>query len=224
MGLSHALYAIFHRESIASLRDLGATLNPLFFFIMVICLIPFGMHAEKSSLEKIAVVSVWVAGLLAILLSSDQLFRQDHHEGTLEQWALSPYSLPLLLFFKVMMQWILTCFPLVLAVPFAALFLGLPSECIPVFMLSLMLGTLILHFFNAVIAALLLGLQRGGLLISVLALPFYVPVMILGSQSVYEVLAGQNPLALLMLLAGFFIFTITLAPFAIAYAISLSIE
>ena len=224
MSLFRTLKTIAHREVLCQFRDWAGMLNPLFFFILVITFIPFGLPAQKENLQFVSVVSVWVAALLAILLSADHLLKADYQEGILEQWVISPYPLSLLLLTKIICHWALICCPILCALPLACLFLSLPTAALPILMVSFLLGTFALTLLNALIAALLLGLSRGGILTGVLALPFYIPVMILGSQSVYEVLSFHSPWGWVALLGAWAMMTLILAPFAVAYAVKLSFE
>ncbi|MGH8355519.1 MAG: heme exporter protein CcmB, partial [Pseudomonas sp.] len=166
---------------------------------------------------------VWVAALLAVLLSLDGLFRSDFEDGSLEQWVLSPHPLPLLVLAKVLAHWLFSGLALVLLAPLLALMLGLPARCLPVLLLSLLLGTPVLSLLGAVGAALTVGLKRGGLLLALLILPLYIPVLILGSGALQAALQGLPAAGYLLWLASLTALAVTLTPFAIAAGLTISV-
>ncbi|WP_122739160.1 heme exporter protein CcmB, partial [Pseudomonas viridiflava] len=166
---------------------------------------------------------VWVAALLAVLLSLDGLFRSDFEDGSLEQWVLSPHPLALLVLVKVLAHWIFSGLALVLVAPVLAMMLGLPGHCVPVLMLSLLLGTPVLSLLGAVGAALTVGLKRGGLLLALLILPLYIPVLILGSGVLQAALQGMPATGHLLWLGSLTALAVTLTPFAIAAGLKISV-
>ncbi|MNO93493.1 Heme exporter protein B [compost metagenome] len=166
---------------------------------------------------------MWVAALLAVLLSLDGLFRSDFEDGSLEQWVLSPHPLPLLVLAKVLAHWLISGLALVLLAPLFALMLGLPGRCLPVLLLSLLLGTPILSLLGAVGAALTVGLKRGGLLLALLILPLYIPVLILGSGALQASLQGLPTAGHLLWLSSLTALALTLTPFAIAAGLKISV-
>lgn len=163
------------------------------------------------------------AALLAVLLSLDGLFRSDFEDGSLEQWVLSPHPLALLVLAKVLAHWIFSGLALVLLAPLLALMLGLPSHCLPVLLGSLLLGTPVLSLLGAVGAALTVGLKRGGLLLALLILPLYIPVLILGSGALQAALQNMPATGHLLWLASLTALAVTLAPFAIAAGLKISV-
>ena len=172
---------LLRREARLLFRRPAELANPLVFFAIVVAMFPLAVGPESQLLQTLSPGLVWVAALLAVLLSLDGLFRSDFEDGSLEQWVLSPHPLPLLVLAKVLAHWIFSGLALVLLAPLLALMLGLPSHCLPVLLGSLLLGTPVLSLLGAVGAALTVGLKRGGLLLALLILPLYIPVLILGS-------------------------------------------
>jgi heme exporter protein B len=197
--------------------------NPLVFFAMVIALFPLAVGPELQLLQTLSPGLIWVAALLAVLLSLEGLFRSDFEDGSLEQWVVSPHPLPLLVLAKVLAHWLFSGLALVLLAPLLALMLGLPARCLPVLLLSLLLGTPILSLLGAVGAALTVGLKRGGLLLALLILPLYIPVLILGSGALQSALLGLPAQGQLLWLASLAALTVTLAPFAIAAGLTISV-
>jgi len=212
------------REMRLNFRRPAELANPLLFFTLVICLFPLALGPHSQLLQQLAGGLLWLAALLAVLLSLDGLFRADFDDGSLEQWLLSPAPLPLLALGKVLVHWLCSGLALVLLAPLLALMLGLPARCLPVLMLSLLLGTPVLSLFGAVGAALTLSVKRGGLLLSLLILPLYVPLLILGSGAVQADLQGLPASGQLLWLASFSVLSLALCPFAIAAALSISVS
>ncbi|HLD14878.1 MAG TPA: heme exporter protein CcmB, partial [Burkholderiales bacterium] len=167
---------------------------------------------------------VWVAALLAAMLSLNRLFANDHADGTLEQLVLSPYPLTLLVLAKTAAHWVVSGLPLVLLSPLLALQLQLPTEAMGTLMLSLLLGTPVLSLLGSVGAALTLGLRGGGVLVSLLVLPLYTPVLIFGASSVTAVVEGLSTEAHLSLLSAFLVLALSLVPWATAAALRVSLD
>ena len=197
--------------------------NPLVFFSVVVALFPLAQRPQSAFLQQAAPGLLWIAALLAVLLSLDGLFRADVEDGSLEQWVLSSHSLVLLVSVKVSAHWLCSGLALVILAPLLALMLGLPSHCVPALMLSLLLGTPVLSLLGALGAALTVGLQRGGLLLALLILPLYIPVLILGSGALQAALQGLPVTGYLLWLACLAALAITLAPFGIATGLSICI-
>lgn len=174
-------------------------------------------------MQSISPGLVWVAALLAVLLSLDGLFRSDFEDGSLEQWVVSPHPLPLLVLAKVLAHWVFSGLALVLLAPLLGMMLGLPLRTLPVLLLSLLLGTPILSLLGAVGAALTVGLKRGGLLLALLILPLYIPVLILGSGALQAALQGLPAAGHLLWLASLTALAVTLTPFAIAAGLRISV-
>ncbi|MFR0674559.1 heme exporter protein CcmB [Enterobacterales bacterium AW_CKDN230030176-1A_HGKHYDSX7] len=216
--------SMMRREARVLCRRPAELINPLVFFALVVALFPLAVGPETALLRTLSPGLVWVAALLAVLLSLDGLFRSDFEDGSLEQWLLSRRALPLLALAKVLTHWLFSGLALVVLAPLLALMLGLPGECLPVLLASLLLGTPVLSLLGAVGAALTVGLKRGGVLLALLVLPLYVPVLILGSGALQAALQGLPATGQLWWLASLTALSVTLAPFAIAAGLSISVS
>lgn len=223
-GPLHAAWCIFRRDLTIALRRLTDVLTPLVFFAIVVSLFPLGVGPEPGMLRLLAPGVVWVAALLAAMLSLNRLFANDHADGTLEQMMLAPQPLALLVLAKTAAHWVLTGLPLALLSPLLALSLNLPAEAMATLIASLLLGTPVLSLVGGVGAALTLGLRGGGVLVSLLVLPLYTPVLIFGASSVVAVAEGLSPQAHLSLLAAFLALALSLAPWAAAAALRVSLD
>ena len=221
--MSNVFTQLLRREARLLCRRPAELLNPLVFFAIVVALFPLAVGPESKLLETLSPGLVWVGALLAVLLSLDGLFRSDFEDGSLEQWVLSPQPLPLLVLAKVLAHWLFSGLALVLLAPLLALMLGLPARCLPVLLISLLLGTPILSLLGAVGAALTVGLKRGGLLLALLILPLYIPVLILGSGALQSALQGLPTAGHLLWLASLTALAVTLTPFAIAAGLKISV-
>jgi heme exporter protein B len=198
--------------------------NPLVFFVIVITLFPLALGAEHSLLERFAPGVLWVAALLAMLLAQESVFRSDFDDGSLEQIALSPQPLWLLVLAKVAAHWLLTGLPLVLLAPIAADALYLPRPALPTLILALLLGTWLLSMLGAVGAALTVGLHRGGVLLAILVLPLAVPTLVLGTRATDMAGAGLDPQGPLYWMAALLAMSASLAPFGAAAALRIHLE
>lgn len=216
-------FSLFKNELRLLIRRPADLVNPLVFFALVVALFPLALGPESQLLQHAAPGLVWVAALLAVLLSLDGLFRADFEDGSLEQWVLSSHSLPMLVVAKVAAHWLCSGLALVVLAPLLALMLGLPGDCIGALLLSLLLGTPVLSLLGAIGAALTVGLRRGGLLLALLILPLYIPVLILGTGALQSALQGLPAAGQLLWLACLAVLAITLAPFAIAAGLSISV-
>jgi heme exporter protein B len=191
---------------------------------MVGILFPLGVSPESSFLAQLAPGVIWVAALLASLLSVDGIFRSDFDDGSLEQMLVSPRPLLLIILAKVVNHWLISGFCLALTSPILALMLFLPSDGVSALILSLLLGTPTLSLIGAIGAALTVGLRKGGILISLLVLPLYIPVLIFGASSVQAASIGLPIDGYLALLAAMLALSVVLAPFAIVAALKISIR
>ncbi|OSO74081.1 heme exporter protein CcmB [Stutzerimonas stutzeri] len=221
--MSSVFTLLLARETRLLFRRPAELANPLVFFAIVIALFPLAVGPETQLLQTISPGLVWVAALLAVLLSLDGLFRSDFEDGSLEQWVVSPHPLALLVLAKVLAHWAFSGLALVLLAPLLGLMLGLPLGTIPVLLVSLLLGTPILSLLGAVGAALTVGLKRGGLLLALLILPLYIPILILGSGALQAALQGLPAVGHLLWLASLTALAVTLAPFAIAAGLKISV-
>lgn len=218
------LTATVQREFLLALRNRQDIINPLAFFMLVSALFPLAVSPEASELSRIAPGILWVAALLATMLSMDSLFKHDFDDGTLEQILVSPQSLTWLALAKVFAHWVLSGFLLALLSPLLALMLFLPAHAMPALFFSLLLGTPTLSLIGAVGAGLTVGLRKGGVLISLLVLPLYIPVLIFGTGAVHAGVLNLPVSGYYALLAAILVFSTMFAPFAIAAAIKLSVQ
>jgi heme exporter protein B len=199
-------------------------LSTLFFFVIVVSLFPLGIGPDMTQLRSIAPGVVWVAALLASMLALGRLFTSDLHDGTLEQLLLTPQPLYLVVLGKVLALWLLSGLPLALIAPIVGIQFGLSSDTLFILIVSLLIGTPILGLIGSIGAALTLGLRSGGVLISLLILPLYVPVLIFGAGAVDASIAGLSPQANLSLLGALLALTLVFAPWATAAALRISLE
>lgn len=214
---------LLKREALLLCRRPVELANPLVFFAIVIALFPLAVGPESQLLKELSPGLIWVAALLAVLLSLDGLFRSDFEDGSLEQWVLSPHPLFVLVLAKVMVHWVFTGLALIVLSPVLALMLGLPVQCLGVLLLSLLLGTPVLSLLGAVGAALTVGLKRGGLLLALLILPLYIPVLILGSGALQASLHGMPSAGQLLWLGSLMVLSLTFSPFAIGAGLRISV-
>ncbi len=211
--------ALLARELRLSLRSGGGAGLGLAFFLIVVLLVPFGVGPVPSLLAQIAPGTLWVAALLATLLSLDRLFQADFEDGTLDILTLSPMPLEGLVAIKAFAHWLTTGLPLIVAAPVLALTLNLPDPAFFWLVTSLAAGTPALNFLGAIGASLTVGIRRGGLLLSLLVLPLYIPTLIFGASAVSAAADGADPMPAFLLLAGITLFTLALTPFAAAAAL-----
>jgi len=223
-GLLGAIGAVLRRDLTVALRRAHDVLVPLVFFAIVVALFPLGVGPEPERLREMAPGVLWVAALLATMLSLNRLFAADHADGTLEQLLLAPHPLAALVLAKTAAHWLLTGLPLVLLTPLLALQLNLPLDALGTLLATLALGTPVLSLIGAVGAALTLGLRGGGVLLSALVLPLYTPVLIFGAGGVSAVLHGFEAQAQISLLGAFLALAVTLAPWAAAAALRISLD
>ncbi|MDX2352832.1 heme exporter protein CcmB [Stutzerimonas xanthomarina] len=221
--MSNVFTLLLARESRLLFRRPAELANPLVFFAIVIALFPLAVGPETQLLQTISPGLIWVAALLAVLLSLDGLFRSDFEDGSLEQWVVSPHPLALLVLAKVLAHWLFSGLALVLLAPLLGLMLGMPVSALPVLLMSLLLGTPVLSLLGAVGAALTVGLKRGGLLLALLILPLYIPVLILGSGALQAALQGLPAVGYLLWLSSLTALAVTLTPFAIAAGLRISV-
>jgi heme exporter protein B len=217
-------FAVLKRDLLLSFRRRSDLINPLVFFLMVATLFPLGVSPEPSFLAQVAPGVVWVAALLATLLSMDGVFRSDYEDGTLEQTLLSPQPLFVIVLGKVVAHWVLTGLPLALLAPVLGIMLFLPDGGMSGLMLSLLLGTPTLSLVGAIGAALTVGLRKGGVLISLLVLPLYIPVLIFGTGAVQAAVTGLPLGGYLALLGAMLALGLVMAPLAIGAALRISVS
>ncbi len=194
------------------------------FFVMTVILFPFGVGPEPELLQRIAAGIIWVTALLAALLSLERLFQGDYEDGSLEALILLPLPLEAQVLAKCLAHWLVSGLPLTLVAPLLGLLLHLDSAGYGTLMLGMALGTPILSLLGAVGAALTLGARRGGVLLSLLVLPLYIPVLIFGVAAVEAQIAGFGARPHLLLLAALLVLALGLVPFAAAGALRQAVE
>ncbi|MGO3295008.1 MAG: heme exporter protein CcmB [Marinobacter sp.] len=224
VGALTAMKGVFARDMKVAFRQKQDLLNPLLFFIMVVTLFPLGVSQEVSFLSEAGAGILWVAALLSVLLSLDHLFRHDFDDGTLEQLVLQPQPLFLLILAKTLAHWMLTGLPLVVLTPVLGVMVHLDGNSIAVLCLTLLIGTPVLSLIGAIGAALTLGLRSAGVLLSLLIIPLYIPVLIFGTGTVAAAAEGAPVGAYLALMGAFLMLALTLAPFAAAAALRISLS
>jgi heme exporter protein B len=215
---------VVKRDLLLAMRRRADVLTTLIFFVMVVSLFPLGVGPEPDMLRKMAGGVLWVAALLASMLSLPRMFSADHIDGTLEQMMLAPQSLTVMVLGKIVAHWMLSGLPLVLIAPVLGLQFDMPADAIGVLMLALLLGTPVLSMIGAVGAALTLGLRGGGVLVSLLVLPLTIPVLIFGAGAVEAVSGGMDAASNLSLLGAFLLFALVFSPFVAAQALRISME
>ncbi|PQO89855.1 heme exporter protein CcmB [Massilia phosphatilytica] len=215
---------IVRRDLELAWRRRSDVFTTLFFFVIVISLFPLGVGPEPALLRTMAPGILWVAALLAAMLSLARLFAPDHADGTLEQMLLSPEPLAVLVAAKILAHWLVAGLPLVLLAPLLALQFDLPPAAIGTLALGLLIGTPVLSLFGAIGGALTLGLRGGGVLVALLVLPLYVPVLIFGAGAVGAEMGGLDAAAHLSLLGALLAGAVALAPWATACALRIALE
>lgn len=220
----NVLHASLRREWRLACRNLADAANPVAFFLIVVTLVPLGTSAARGQLATLAPGMLWVAALLATLLSADQLFRRDHEDGTLEQLLLVPDALYGIVWTKVLIHWLFAGLPLVLFAPVLGMMLALPVEAMPALLLSLALGTIALALLGAIGAALTVSLRRSGLLLAVIVLPLYIPVLIFGASATAHAAAGNWPAGQLAVLGAFALLALGFAPLVIIAGLRIAAE
>ena len=218
-----AFFSLIGRDLRLALRGGIGSLVTVVFFVIAATLFPLGVGPESVLLERIAPGVLWVCALLATMLSLDRMFQDDYDDGSLEVIALGPLPLEFVVLAKVLAHWLTTGLPLI-AAPVLAVLLNMSMQGFAVLMISLLLGTPILSLIGSVGAALTVGLKRGGILISLMVLPLYVPVLIFAVGAVEGAIFGLGAQANLLILAGGFIFFLVLTPWASAAALRMALE
>jgi heme exporter protein B len=222
--LFKAFINLVKRDLRLAFRHKSEILNPLFFFVIVVTLFPLGISPEKQILAEIGPGIIWVAALLSAMLSLESLFRSDFEDGTLELMLLSEYPLSVLVLAKTTAHWFITGLPIILFSPLLGTVMFLSADAIKTLMITLLLGTPILSLIGSIGMGLVVALKRGGMLLSLLVLPLYIPVLIFSSNAVGSSMAGLSIVGQLYFLAAFLVFCITLAPIATAAALRVSLE
>lgn len=219
-----AFFTIIRRDLILAVRLRAEAVNPVFFFILVVTLFPLGVGAETKLLQTMAPGIIWVSALLAAMLSLDSLFRSDFDDGSLEQLLLSPHPLTILVFAKIIAHWLVTGLPLLLIAPLLAVFLGLLEQALGTLLITLVLVTPVLSLIGSIGVALTVGLRRGGMILSLLVLPLYVPVLIFASNAVTMAGNGFAVDAQINILIAILSLAVVLAPLPAAAALKMSMS
>ena len=224
LSLFGLLILVIRRDLVLAMRRRADVLTTLVFFVMVVSLFPLGVGPELDMLRKMAPGVVWVAALLASMLSLGRLFSADYLDGTLEQMMLAPQSLSLLVLGKIVAHWMVSGLPLVLMAPVLGLQFDMSVQELWVLIAALLLGTPILSMIGAVGAALTLGLRGGGVLVSLLVLPLCIPVLIFGAGAVEAVSTGMSVASHLSLLGAMLLLALVFTPWVTAQALRISME
>lgn len=214
--------SLLRRELMLLWRRPADMINPLFFFVLVISMFPLGVSPSPELLSEVASGVVWVAALLAVLLSVDAMFRADHDSGALEQLLAAPVPLYLPVLAKLVAHWLMTGLPLVVVAPVTGYMLHLPEQALKVLLVSLLMGTPVMTAVGAIGASLTVSLRSGGILLALLVLPLYVPVLIFGAGVVVYAADGLPVDGVLALLGAMLVAAITLAPMAVAAGLRIS--
>lgn len=219
-----ALLALLRRDLLLALRRRTELLFPVIFILVVVSLFPLGIGPSPDLLARIAPGVLWIAALLATVISLDSLFRSDFEDGSLEQFLISGQSLTLVALAKIIAHWLVAGLPLVLLSPLLGLWMNLPLRAMGVMIASLALGTPILSLIGAIGVGLTISLRRGGQLLSLLVFPLYVPILIIATGAIMAAVDGLPYSPFLGLLLAGLIISVTLAPFAAAAAIRISLS
>jgi heme exporter protein B len=215
-----AALALLRRDIALAWREGGAVGVALGFFLVVVSIVPLGLGPDLNLLARIAPGILWVALLLAALLSADRIFHNDYEDGTLDLLTMSALPLPVIAAIKSLAHWLTTSVPLALLAPVLGLLLNLPLQAMPMLVLSMLAGTLAVSFVAAIGASLTLGLRRSGLLLALLVLPLYVPVLIFGVAAASAAIVGPaSPWPPFLMLCALSLASVVLAPLAAAAAL-----
>lgn len=222
LSYSKAFSLLLKRDLTIAFRHRDDILNPLLFFIIVVTLFPLGVGPESNMLSRIAPGIIWVAALLSTLLSLDRLFKNDFNDGALEQMLLSPQPIFILVLAKIVAHWLITGLPLIIIAPVLAVLLHLHEASYLALFLTLLIGTPVLSFIGAIGAALTVGIKKGGVLLSLIVLPLYIPVLIFATSAIDTAAMNLPYTGQLAIIAALFFMSLTLAPFAVSSALKVS--
>ena len=219
-----ALITIIKRDLLVAFRRRAELMNPILFYVIVVTLFPLGVSPDQEFLSKLAPGVVWVAALLAALISMESIFRQDFDDGSVEQLFLSQHPPTILILGKVIAHWLITGLPMLIIVPLMALLLYIPEQAILTLFLTVLIGTPILSLIGAIGVALTAGLRGGGVLLGLLVLPLYIPVLIFASAAVSTAIEGLSSIGHLAMLGSGLILALMLAPLAISASLKISMN
>jgi heme exporter protein B len=212
------------RDLMLAWRRRADVLATFFFFVIVVSLFPLGIGPERETLRTIAPGVVWVAALLASMLSLGRLFGNDYQDGSLEQILLTPQPLYLVVLAKILSHWVISGLPLILVAPLLGVQFGLAQNALGVMAISLLLGTPVLSLIGAIGAALTLGLRAANVLVALLVLPLYIPVLVFGAGAVFASVEGLSPQPYFLLLGATLVVSLVFAPWATSAALRISVE
>ena len=219
ISYAKAFKSVFVRELKLAWQRPGQMLQPVVFFLIVVSLFPLGISPAPKTLQMIGPGVIWIAAVLAIMLSVESLFRQDYQDGTIESWLLSTVPMSLLVMAKLVSAWIVSCAVLILFTPLLGLLMNVEGHVIPALMLSLLIGSPILLFIGAIGNALTVSLNQGGVLLSLLVLPLYIPVLIFATALVEAASLNMSYLGHIAILGSMLLLSFLLAPLAISAAL-----
>ncbi|GAB4197616.1 MAG: heme exporter protein CcmB [Wenzhouxiangellaceae bacterium] len=217
-------WALLRRDLMLAIRRRQEVLWPLWFALLVVTLFPFGITPEPQLIARIAPGIIWIATLLAGLLTLDPLFRTDAEDGTLEQWLLSPTPLPVLALARIVAHWLISGLPLLVIAPVLGVMMNMPPAVLWVLIKSLLLGGPLASALGATGAALALGAGRSGFLVSMLVLPWYIPLLIFATGAISSAAQGLPSDSHLIMLAALLVLTLTLSPFAVAAGLRINLS
>ncbi|MBE8190225.1 MAG: heme exporter protein CcmB [Candidatus Thioglobus sp.] len=212
------------RDLQIAIRNPSSVLNPLLFFVISVSLFPLAISPEATTLTQIAAGIIWVACMLAVLLSLNALFHYDFENGVLEQMVISHHNLPLLILAKITAHWLLTGIPIILLSPILGSFLLLDTPAIQILMLTLLLATPSLSLIGSIGASLIVGIKNSGMLLALLILPLYIPILIFASSAVSQAQFGLEITGQLYFLATILVLSLISAPFVSSIALKISLE
>jgi len=215
---------IVRRDLRLALRQGADSIMVVTFFVLTVVLFPFGIGPESGVLERVSAGVLWVTALLASLLSLDRLFQADYEDGSLELLVLTPTPLEIVVIAKVVAHWLTTGLPLLVAAPVLAVLLHMNADGFATLLLTMLIGTPILSLIGGIGAALVLGARRGGVLLSLLILPLYVPVLIFGVGAIDAAVGARDATPHLLILAGLLTVALPLSPWATAAALRQALE
>lgn len=224
LSLTGLFVLIIRRDLVLAIRRRADVLTTLIFFVIVVTLFPLGVGPELDMLRTMAPGTLWVAALLAAMLSLGRLFSADYLDGTLEQMMLVPQSLSALVLGKVIAHWMVSGLPLVFIAPVLGLQFDMSAQALWMLILTLLLGTPVLSMIGAIGAALTLGLRGGGVLVSLLVLPLCIPVLVFGAGAVEAITSGMSAAAHLSLLGALLLLALVFTPWVTAMALRISME
>ena len=219
-----AWWILVQRDLLMAWRRSSDIFSVVMFFILAVVLFPLGVGPELDTLRKIAPGIIWVAALLAAMLSLDQLFQSDADDGSLDLLLLAPIPLETIVIAKCCAHWMVTGLPLILVAPILGILLNLPLSGFAVMIITLVISTPTISLLGSVGAALTIGARRGGVLVALLILPLLTPILIMSANAVDLALMGLNYTPLIALLGAFFLICLVVCPFVAAAALRLAAE